>query len=108
MRLSLFVSPDASVSSCRFPLGRHGRWGIASLPGAIFGGIFVEVIEKYADAVARALSSSLHLPIDVEPWTIYGLALILLVFVMPTGIAGGLATLVGYFRRRLTANAQGK
>jgi branched-chain amino acid transport system permease protein len=104
-----FVSPDAFrfELSISFLVGMVVG-GIASLPGAIFGGIFVEVIEKYADAVARALSSSLHLPIDVEPWTIYGLALILLVFVMPTGIAGGLATLVGYFRRRLTATAQGK
>jgi branched-chain amino acid transport system permease protein len=67
--------------------------GLASLPGAIFGGIFVQVIEKYADSIARELSSTLRLPIDIEPWTIYGIALILLVYFMPTGIAGGIARL---------------
>jgi branched-chain amino acid transport system permease protein len=65
--------------------------GIASLPGAVIGGVFVQVIEKYADSAARQLSSLLHLPIEVEPWTIYGIALILLVYFMPMGIAGGLA-----------------
>ncbi|MGH9811242.1 MAG: hypothetical protein ACRD9W_29045, partial [Terriglobia bacterium] len=67
--------------------------GLASLPGAIFGGIFVQVIEKYADSIAHGLSSTLRLPIDIEPWTIYGIALILLVYFMPTGIAGGIARL---------------
>jgi branched-chain amino acid transport system permease protein len=75
--------------------------GIASLPGAIIGGVFVQVIEKYADALARSISNSLHLPIDVEPWTIYGIMLIALVYVMPTGFAGGLARLWAGVRRRL-------
>jgi branched-chain amino acid transport system permease protein len=74
--------------------------GIASLPGAVIGGVFVQVIEKYADAAARQLSSMLHLPIEVEPWTIYGLALILLVYFMPMGIAGGLAVAWAKARRR--------
>lgn len=74
--------------------------GVASLTGAVIGGIFVQVIEKYADAGARMLSNAMHLPIDIEPWTIYGIVLILLVYVMPTGIAGGLAGLWGLLRRR--------
>ncbi len=74
--------------------------GVASLFGSVLGGIFVQVIEKYADAGARMLSHTLHLPIDIEPWTIYGIVLILLVYVMPTGIAGGLAGLWGLIRRR--------
>jgi len=74
--------------------------GIASLPGSIIGGVFVQVIEKYSDAIARKIGASLHLPIDIEPWTIYGIVLIVLVYVMPTGIAGGLAALWGRIRRR--------
>jgi branched-chain amino acid transport system permease protein len=74
--------------------------GIASLPGAIIGGIFVQVIEKYSDAIARKIGASLHLPIDIEPWTIYGIVLIALVYVMPTGIAGGLAQLRNLFTRK--------
>ena len=74
--------------------------GIASLSGAVIGGIFVQVIEKYSDAVARKIGASLHLPIDIEPWTIYGIVLIALVYLMPTGIAGGLATLWGYVKKK--------
>jgi branched-chain amino acid transport system permease protein len=74
--------------------------GIGSLPGAILGGVFVQVIDKYADALARQLGPILHSPIDVEPWTIYGIVLIALVYLMPTGIAGGLSQLAGWIKRR--------
>ncbi|MEZ5852704.1 MAG: branched-chain amino acid ABC transporter permease [Hyphomicrobiaceae bacterium] len=67
--------------------------GVASLPGAVIGGVFVQVIEKYADALTKAISNSVHLPIELEPWTIYGIALIALVYLMPTGIAGGIGSL---------------
>jgi branched-chain amino acid transport system permease protein len=79
--------------------------GIASLPGAVIGGVFVQVIEKYADAAARQLSAVLHLPIEVEPWTIYGIVLILLVYFMPMGIAGGLAMAWARAKRRWPALA---
>jgi branched-chain amino acid transport system permease protein len=82
--------------------------GIASLPGAVVGGVFIQVIEKYADSAARQLSAMLHLPIEVEPWTIYGLALILLVYFMPMGIAGGVAMAWASARRRWTVLSQGK
>ncbi|MGE0765289.1 MAG: branched-chain amino acid ABC transporter permease [Hyphomicrobiaceae bacterium] len=67
--------------------------GIASLPGALVGGAFVQLIEKYADAATRAISNAVHLPIELEPWTIYGIALIALMYLMPAGIAGGIASL---------------
>lgn len=87
-----FVSPD----SFRFDLSiailvGAVVGGIASLPGAVIGGIFVEVIEKYADALTKMISSAVQLPLELEPWLIYGIALIALMYVMPTGIAGGLA-----------------
>jgi branched-chain amino acid transport system permease protein len=89
-----FVSPD----SFRFELSiailvGAVVGGIASLPGAVIGGIFVQVIEKYADALTKDISSAVQLPIDLEPWTIYGIALIVLMYAMPMGIAGGLALL---------------
>jgi branched-chain amino acid transport system permease protein len=74
--------------------------GIASLPGAVIGGVFVQVIEKYADALTKQLSSAVHLPIDLEPWTIYGLALIILMYIMPMGIAGGVGSLLALFTKR--------
>ncbi|MBS0241010.1 MAG: branched-chain amino acid ABC transporter permease [Proteobacteria bacterium] len=97
-----FVSPD----SFRFELSISllvGAvvGGIASLPGAIIGGIFVQVIEKYADALTRSITQTVHLPIDLEPWTIYGIALIALMYVMPTGIAGGIASLWSRLKGRV-------
>src|SRR5215468_766201 len=87
-----FVAPD----SFRFELSiailvGAVVGGIASLPGAVIGGIFVQVIEKYADALTKKLTAAVSLPLDLEPWTIYGIALILLMYIMPMGIAGGLA-----------------
>jgi branched-chain amino acid transport system permease protein len=77
--------------------------GIASLPGAVIGGIFVQVIEKYADALTKKIAAAVHLPIDLEPWTIYGLALIILMYVMPMGIAGGLRRFFSLLNRRRPA-----
>jgi branched-chain amino acid transport system permease protein len=96
-----FVSPD----SFRFELSvailvGAVVGGIASLAGAVIGGIFVQVIEKYADALTKALTKTVHLPIELEPWTIYGIVLIVLMYVMPNGIAGGLATLWQKVARR--------
>ena len=89
-----FVSPD----SFRFELSiallvGAVVGGIATLGGAAIGGFFVQFIEKYADAATKWITSTVHLPIHLEPWTIYGIVLIVLMYTMPMGIAGGLASL---------------
>ena len=73
--------------------------GIASLPGALIGGAFVQVIDKYADAATKKLTAVVNLPIDLEPWTIYGIVLILLIYLMPGGIAGGISQLMARMKR---------
>jgi branched-chain amino acid transport system permease protein len=95
-----FVAPD----SFRFELSiailvGAVVGGIASLPGAVIGGVFVQVIEKYADALTKKISAAVHLPLELEPWLIYGIALIILMYTMPMGIAGGMAALWRRFRR---------
>ncbi|MEZ5818062.1 MAG: branched-chain amino acid ABC transporter permease [Hyphomicrobiaceae bacterium] len=82
--------------------------GIASLPGALLGGAFVQLIEKYADAATRFVSHNVNLPIELEPWTLYGIMLIVLMFVMPTGIAGGLAALARRFGLGAKGGADGR
>jgi branched-chain amino acid transport system permease protein len=77
--------------------------GIAALPGAVIGGVFVQVIEKYADALTKQITAAVHLPLELEPWTIYGIALIALVYLLPTGVAGGLAQLFDRMKRRRAA-----
>jgi branched-chain amino acid transport system permease protein len=89
-----FVSPD----SFRFELSiallvGAVVGGIATLAGAVVGGFFVQFIEKYADAATKAVTKVVHLPIELEPWTIYGIVLILLMYTMPMGIAGGVGAL---------------
>lgn len=96
-----FVAPDSFrfELSIAFLVGAVVG-GVASLPGAVIGGVFVQVIEKYADAATKKLTAAFHLPIELEPWTLYGITLIVLIYVMPTGIAGGLGQLFAWLRRR--------
>jgi branched-chain amino acid transport system permease protein len=51
--------------------------GIGSLSGAVYGGLFIQFMPNLADQISKA-----------APWAIYGLALILCMYVAPNGIAG--------------------
>ena len=65
--------------------------GLASIPGALYGALFIQFVPNIADEISKA-----------APWAIFGLFLIGFTFLMPMGIAGtvrlGLA--------RLTRKAQ--
>lgn len=96
-----FVAPDSFrfELSIAFLVGAVVG-GIASLPGAVIGGIFVQFIEKYADALTKKVTQAIHLPLELQPWTLYGITIIVLIYVMPGGIAGGLAQLWAKLRAR--------
>ncbi|MGA9868534.1 MAG: branched-chain amino acid ABC transporter permease [Acetobacteraceae bacterium] len=59
--------------------------GVASIPGALFGGAFIEFVPNIANDISKA-----------APGAIYGLILMAFMYVLPTGVAGGLHRL---FRR---------
>jgi branched-chain amino acid transport system permease protein len=53
--------------------------GLASITGALWGAIFIQFVPNLADQISKA-----------APWALYGAAMILFMYVMPTGIAGAL------------------
>jgi branched-chain amino acid transport system permease protein len=57
--------------------------GVASIPGALFGAVFIEFIPNLADQVSKA-----------APGAVYGVILIACMYAMPLGIGGALARLV--------------
>ena len=66
--------------------------GLASIPGAIFGGLFVQFVPNLAEQISKA-----------APWAIYGVLLIACMYVMPYGVWGLFRTLherIARFRRR--------
>lgn len=73
-----FVSPDSysSFLSITILVGVV-IGGLASIPGAIFGAIFIQFVPNIADEISKS-----------APWAIYGLFLIVFMYVMPTGVMG--------------------
>jgi branched-chain amino acid transport system permease protein len=62
--------------------------GLASIPGAIYGALFIQFIPNVADQISKA-----------APWAIYGVFLLLFMYVMPTGVAGFIRIVEGRLRR---------
>ncbi len=63
--------------------------GLASISGAIWGALFIQFIPNVADQISKA-----------APWAIYGVFLIVFMYVMPTGVAGLIRILGGRLRQR--------
>lgn len=79
-----FVAPDSFnvFLSITFLVGIV-IGGLASIPGAIFGALFIQFVPNYAQEISKA-----------APWAIYGVFLIAFMYVMPDGVVG--------FLRRVT------
>src|SRR5213592_2064905 len=75
-----FVAPDAFnvFLSITFLVGIV-IGGLASISGAIFGALFIQFVPNWAQEISKA-----------APWAIYGIFLIVFMYVMPRGIAGSL------------------
>lgn len=90
-----FVSPDSFTVflSITFLVGVVVG-GLASIPGAIFGAIFIQFIPNIADEISKS-----------APWAIYGAVLIGLMYLMPTGAMGLLKSLWARLRPGTAAAA---
>lgn len=62
--------------------------GLSSISGAIYGALFIQFIPNVADEISKA-----------APWAIYGVFLIVFMYVMPTGVAGFIRIVKSRFLR---------
>jgi branched-chain amino acid transport system permease protein len=86
-----FVAPDSfSIFLSLSLLVGMVVGGLASIPGAIFGAIFIQFVPNIADQISKA-----------APWAIYGVFLIVFMYVMPGGIAGFIRILAAHATRRI-------
>jgi branched-chain amino acid transport system permease protein len=63
--------------------------GLSSISGAVYGALFIQFIPNVADEISKA-----------APWAIYGVFLIVFMYVMPTGVAGFIRLARARFLRR--------
>jgi branched-chain amino acid transport system permease protein len=63
--------------------------GLASIPGAVFGGLVIVFVPNFAEQVSKA-----------APWAIYGAVLILFMYFMPAGIWGFIRMLYARLTRK--------
>ena len=57
--------------------------GLASIPGALYGALFIQFVPNIADEISKA-----------APWAIFGIFMIGFVYLMPTGVAGAIRLLL--------------
>ena len=90
-----FVAPDSFTIflSITFLVGIV-IGGLASIPGAIYGAIFIQFVPNIADQISKA-----------APWAIYGVFMIGFMYAMPVGVAGAIR--IGWARFKRKAGGSG-
>lgn len=71
--------------------------GVGWLPGALIGGAFIVFVPNIAEEFSKGLSGAM-----------YGVILILLIYVMPDGAGGLIRTVTGRFKRRAASNTSAR
>ena len=91
-----FVAPDSFniFLSITFLVGIV-IGGLASIPGAIYGAIFIQFVPNIADQISKA-----------APWAIYGVFMIGFMYLMPVGVAGAIR--IGWARFKRTTRGSGE
>ncbi len=78
-----FVAPDSfSIFLSILLLVGIVIGGLASISGALYGALFIQFVPNLADEISKA-----------APWAIFGIFMIVFVYLMPTGVAGALRML---------------
>jgi branched-chain amino acid transport system permease protein len=85
-----FVAPDSFpvFLSIAFLVGVV-IGGLASIPGAIFGALFIQFVPNLADQISKS-----------APWAIYGAFLIGFMYLLPSGVMGAVHKLMARRRAR--------
>ncbi len=91
-----FVAPDSFniFLSITFLVGIV-IGGLASIPGAIYGAIFIQFVPNIADQISKA-----------APWAIYGVFMIGFMYLMPVGVAGAIRIAVARIGRKNGRNGR--
>jgi len=94
-----FVAPDSFniFLSIKFLIGLVVG-GIGSLIGSVVGGIFYVLVDNSAQALSLFVKNDLGLQFDLSAYTVFGILLIVLMYLMPMGIVGGVYYLVQSLR----------
>jgi len=94
-----FVAPDSFnfFLSIKFLIGLVVG-GVGSLAGSVVGGIFYVLVDNSAQALSTFVKNDLGLPFDLSAYTVFGVILIVLMYLMPMGIVGGVYYLVRSMR----------
>ncbi|HYA06844.1 MAG TPA: branched-chain amino acid ABC transporter permease [Xanthobacteraceae bacterium] len=89
-----YVAPEsfALFLSLSFLVG-SAVGGIATISGAIVGGFFIEFVPNLANDIS-----------DAAPWAVYGLAMLLFMYIMPRGVVGS----IGPWLARLARHGQSR
>jgi branched-chain amino acid transport system permease protein len=90
-----FVAPDSFniFLSIKFLIGLVVG-GVGSLAGCVVGGIFYVLVDNSAQALSTFIKNDLGLQFDLSAYTVFGLLLIALMYMMPMGIVGGVYAMV--------------
>ena len=61
--------------------------GVASLAGSVVGGIFTVIVQNSAQALSSFAKNDLGLPFDLSAYSVYGILLLILMYVMPLALS---------------------
>jgi branched-chain amino acid transport system permease protein len=73
--------------------------GLGTLAGAVWGGILLVYLPRWANSVASSLSLSKAISSNLS-LAVYGVVLIVVILAFPAGLQGGFRQIYGFIRRR--------